>query len=98
MTVRAELVQSYEHVSGAAGVLANDAALGRPPTYQSEAAARADAATKADLDRVAARYFHPKDAVVVIVGPLAKVLPQLEKLPIPKPEFFDAEGNPRPGR
>ncbi|WP_394829936.1 M16 family metallopeptidase [Pendulispora albinea] len=98
MTSRAELVQSYEHLSGAASLLAADAALGLSPTYEAEAAARRDAATKADLDRVALRYFHPKDAVIVIVGPRAKVLPQLEGAGLPKPEFFDTEGNPRAAR
>ncbi|WP_394843409.1 insulinase family protein [Pendulispora brunnea] len=96
MMARVDVVQAYEHVSSTATLLGNDAALGLPATYEAEAALRRDSATKADLDRVAQRYFHPKDAIVVIVGPQAKVLPQLAQVEgLPKPEFFDAEGNPR---
>ncbi|WP_394832864.1 insulinase family protein [Pendulispora rubella] len=96
MMARVDVVQAYEHVASTATLLGNDAALGLPATYEAEAALRRDSATKADLDRVAQRYFHPKDAIVVIVGPQAKVLSQLAQVEgLPKPEFFDAEGNPR---
>ena len=98
MLARGELVQAYEQVSRAASLLASDAALGLPASHEADTAARRDAATKPDLDRVAQRYLNPKDAIVVIVGPQAKVLPQLEALHLPKPEFFDAEGNPRAGK
>jgi len=95
MLSRAELVEQYERVEHTASLLAGDAALGLPPSYESDAAVRRDAATKSDLDRVAQRWLDAKDAVVVIVGPQSSVLPQLEALHLPKPELFDAEGNPR---
>jgi predicted Zn-dependent peptidase len=93
---RSELVEDYERVERTASRLASDAALGLGPKHQSEAAARRDAATKADLDRLAARYFDPKDAIVVIVGPYAKIAPQLQTLGFTKPERRDAEGNKLP--
>jgi zinc protease len=90
---RSDLVEDYERVEKTAALLATDAALGLGPRHQPEAAARRDAATKVDLDRLAARFFDPKDAVVVIVGPYAKIAPQLQALGFTKPERRDAEGS-----
>ena len=41
-----------------------------------------DRATKEDLRKLAARHVDPRGAIVVIVGPRAKIEPQLETIGI----------------
>ena len=41
-----------------------------------------DRASKDDLRQLAAKHVDPTNAVVVIVGPRAKIAPQLEKIGI----------------
>jgi len=90
---RSDVVEDYERVERTALLLAKDAALGLPADHEAKASALRDAATKADLDRIAATYMDPKDAVIVVVGPHAKLAPQLDALGLTKAELRDAEGN-----
>jgi len=90
---RSELVEAFEQVESAAGHFATSAAALLPPTHERDAAARRDAATKVDLDRVAKKHYDAAGAMLVVVGPRAKVLPQLQKLGLPEPEIRDEEGN-----
>lgn len=94
---RAELVQSYEGVSGIAGRLAKLSMLGLPPEFDASASRARQQATRAHLGELA-RAVDPKATTIVVVGPRAAVLPQLAaiKLPgglkLPAPELWDAEG------
>jgi predicted Zn-dependent peptidase len=91
---RSELVGVYESVEGIASHLAADASLGLPPDWQAQSSQRRDAATKADLDPLARTFYDPANAVVVVVGPRARVQPLLDGIGVAgTPEMRDAEGN-----
>ena len=90
---RGETVGAYESVEGISGHLAADASLGLPPDWEAQASQRRDSATKADLDAVAKRFYDPANAIVVVVGPRARVQPLIEGLGLGNPEMRDAEGN-----
>jgi predicted Zn-dependent peptidase len=89
---RGELVSVYETVEGIAGHLAADASLGLPPDYEAKSSRDRDAADKATLDRLAKQYYDPAGAILVVVGPRAKVQPMIDKLGLPPAEIRDAEG------
>jgi zinc protease len=89
---RGDLVSIYESVQGMAGHLAADASLGLPPDYESKASEARDAADKPMLDRLSKQFYDPTDAIVVVVGPRARVQPMIDKLGLPAPEIRDAEG------
>jgi zinc protease len=80
-------------VEGIAAHLAADASLGLPPDYEAKASEARDTATKAQLDTLARQFYAPDDAILVVVGPRAKVLPMVDKLGLPAPEMRDADGN-----
>ncbi|HLK35179.1 MAG TPA: pitrilysin family protein [Polyangiaceae bacterium] len=91
---RGELVGSYESVESIAARLAADVSLGLPPDWEAKASEKRDHAQKTELDALARTFFDPTDAVVVVVGPRARVQPMLEKLGLPAPEIRDAVGMP----
>ena len=90
---RGELVGAYESVEAIASRLAADASLGLGPDFEGKESQARDAATKTDLDRLAKQYYDPDGAIIVVVGPRAKVQPQIDKLGLPAPEVRDAQGN-----
>jgi predicted Zn-dependent peptidase len=90
---RGELVSVYQSVEGIAGHLAADASLGLPPNWQAIASEKRESAQKAELDALAKQFYDPTDAIIVVVGPRARVQPQIDKLGLPPPELRDAEGN-----
>jgi zinc protease len=90
---RAELVETYESVDATAARLSVNAALGLPPDHEATASARRDSATKDELNKLAARFYDPKDAILVVVGPKATIAAHLQKLGLPPAEMRDAEGN-----
>jgi predicted Zn-dependent peptidase len=90
---RGELVSTYESFEHIAGQLAGNASLGLPPDWEVQSSQRLEAATKDDLDRLAKQYFAPDGAILVVVGPRARVQTQLDKLGLPAPEIRDATGN-----
>lgn len=90
---RGEIVGVYESVEGIAGHLAADASLGLPPDWETVSSQRRDAASKAQLDALAKRYYDPAGAIVVVVGPRGRVQPLIDGLGLPAPELRDAEGN-----
>ena len=90
---RGELVSVYQSVEGIAGHLAADASLGLPPDWEATSSAKREAAEKPELDALAKQFYDPTDAIVVVVGPRARVQPMIDKLGLPPPEFRDAEGN-----
>jgi len=90
---RSSLVGTYESVEQIAGHLAVDASLGLGPDYQARASEARDEAQRAQLDALAKRFYAPEDAIVVVVGPRARVRPLIAPLALPAPELRDAEGN-----
>ena len=82
LIARGELVESFEGASAAARRLARNAGIGLPPDHETKASAALDAATKDDLKKLAARHVDVKDAIIVIVGPRAKIEPQLKAIGI----------------
>jgi zinc protease len=90
---RGELVSVYQSVEGIAGHLAADASLGLPPDWEATSSAKREAAQKPELDALAKQFYDPTDAIIVVVGPRARVQPMIDKLGFPPPEFRDAEGN-----
>jgi predicted Zn-dependent peptidase len=90
---RGELVSIYESVESIAGHLAANASLGLGPDWELASSKRRDVADKAALDALAKRFYDPDHAVLVVVGPSAKVKPMIEALGLPPPELRDSEGN-----
>jgi len=89
---RADLVSAYEGAGTVAGRLATDAMLGLPADYEATASIRRDTATKEMLDRLAAQYFDPTHAMVVVVGPRAKLEGPLGAMGFSQLEIRDANG------
>jgi len=90
---RQDLVSTYESVEGVARRLAGNASLGLPPDADALRSKACDKANKAELDRLASHYYNPTDALVIVVGPRAKVSPLLLAAGFPPPEQRDAEGS-----
>jgi zinc protease len=65
---------------------------GLPADYWDTYAAKIEAVTAADVQRVAQKYWAPARLQIVAVGDLAKVEPALKKLGAV--QVFDADGNP----
>ena len=82
LIARGELVDAFESVEAAARRLARNAGVGLPADHEAKASAALDRATKEDLRKLAASHVDPRGAIIVIVGPRAKIQPQLEKIGI----------------
>ena len=80
LIARGELVDAFESVDAAARRLARNAGVGLPADHEAKASAVLDRATKDDLRKLAASHVDPRGAIIVIVGPRAKIQPQLEKI------------------
>jgi predicted Zn-dependent peptidase len=89
---RADLVEAFETVHGAALRLGRDAAVGQSPDHEATLAKQTQAADKAALNKAAAEYLDVRNGLVVIVGPRAKLEPQLKALGIASLESSGAEG------
>lgn len=93
LLARAELVEAFEGVDSAAHRLSRNAGVGLPADHEATASKALYGATKDDLKKLAAKYVDVSDSVVVIVGPRAKLQPQLEKIGITKVETSGPEGD-----
>jgi predicted Zn-dependent peptidase len=89
---RAALVGSYETVQGIASKLGGDAGLGLGPDFEARASRARDEAQRPQLDALAKRFYAPEDAILVVVGPRARIQPMLDKLGLPPAEVRDADG------
>lgn len=89
---RADLVQTYETVGSISRRLGTLATLGLPPGFDATSSRARQQAGKAELDALASAVS-PKGAMILVVGPAAAVLPQLEAAGLGQPEMYDAEGN-----
>jgi predicted Zn-dependent peptidase len=95
LAVRGDLVEAFETVQGAAHRLARNAGVGLGPGHDAAASARMYAATKPELAKLAAEYVKPDAAVVVIVGPRAKIEPQLRAIGVTDVVTSGPEGETR---
>jgi predicted Zn-dependent peptidase len=93
LIARGELVDAFESVEAAARRLARNAGVGLPPDHEAKASAVLDRASKDDLKKLAAAHVDPANAIVVIVGPRAKLQPQLEKIGITTLQASGPEGD-----
>jgi predicted Zn-dependent peptidase len=89
---RASLVSGYESVASIADRLSLDASLDLPPEHEAQASRTRDEAPRAQLDALASRFYAPEDAIIVVVGPRARVRPMIDALGLPAPEIRDADG------
>src|ERR1019366_9201081 len=90
---RGELVSVYQSDEGIAGHLAADASLGLPPDWEAKSRAKREGAMNPELAALAKQFFDPSDAILVVVGPRARVQPMIDKLGLPPAEIRDADGN-----
>ncbi len=90
---RGELVGVYEAVEAIAGHLGADAVLGLPPDLEAKTSEKRDAAQKPELDALAKQFYDPTDAILIVVGPRARIQPMIDKLGLPAPEIRDSDGN-----
>jgi zinc protease len=93
LIARGELVDAFESVEAAARRLARNAGVGLDPDHEAKASAVLDRASKDELRALAANHVDPKNAIVVIVGPRAKIQPQLEKIGITTVQSSGPEGD-----
>jgi hypothetical protein len=93
LQARADVVEQFESTTGTSMRLARNAALGLGAEHEAKASVLRDEADKATLDRLATTYFDRTNAVIVIVGPRAKLEGPLAKIGMTNLEMRDAEGN-----
>jgi zinc protease len=75
-----------------AGLLAEVAVYGLPPTWLADFTKKVAAVTKDDVRRVARKYLTPETLTIVVVGDAKTLKDKLEKVaPV---ELRDVEGNP----
>jgi predicted Zn-dependent peptidase len=89
---RAELVESFETVHAAAARLARNAGVGQGADNEATRAKLIARLDKAALSKLASEYLDLQGGVIVIVGPKAKIEPQLQKVGITKTESATPEG------
>jgi zinc protease len=100
-TVRQEHVRELAELSGLLAVFSEEGEFGLPADESSRFLARLTSLTTDDLHR-AARWLHPDQATVVIVGDLgdlrrALATPALARAHLGAPELRDAQGAPLHG-
>jgi len=95
---RADLVQTYETVAGTSERLAQLYVLGLDPSFDLSASDVRQRATMEQLRALAGAHVDAAHATVVIVGPKAQVLPQLQTSGLGEPVVWSAEGRPEPAR
>jgi zinc protease len=89
---RGDLVDTFETVEGSAARLARNAGVGHAPGHEATTAQLMARADKALLKKLSAIYLDVTNSVVVIVGPRAKIEPQLKAIGITNIESSGPEG------
>jgi zinc protease len=90
---RGDLVETFEAYDHTAEHLAVDAALGLPADHERVAALATESATRDTLSKLARQYFDPAGAVLVVIGPRAKLEEPLRAIGYDAIEFRDTEGH-----
>lgn len=93
LIARSELVESFESVEAAARRLARNAGVGLPPDHEPKASLVLDRATPEDLTKAAAAHVDASNAIIVIVGPRAKIQPQLDAIGVTSIQTSGPEGD-----
>jgi predicted Zn-dependent peptidase len=96
LLARADLVEAYEGVAGAARRVSRMAGVGLPPDHDAKASARIFALGGDELAKLARSYMDPAGADIVIVGPRTKIAPQLEAIGLKDLEARGPEGDVSP--
>jgi predicted Zn-dependent peptidase len=89
---RADLVEAFETVQSAAARLGRNAGVGHTPAHEAEASRVTARADKNQLKRFAGTYLDLGTATIVIVGPRAKIEPQLKAIGITAIDSSGPEG------
>jgi predicted Zn-dependent peptidase len=92
LIARSELVESFQSVQAAGRRLARNAAVGLAPDHEPRASLVVDRATPEALKRAASAHVDPSSAVIVIVGPRAKLQPQLDAIGLKAVTVVGPEG------
>lgn len=92
-----DLIETNETLGSLVGRLSSLGSVGLGYQHDATASAARQAATKAQLDALAARFLDSSKMSIVIVGPKDQVLPQLKALEIGEPELWTVEGRPASG-
>jgi len=77
---RADLVEAYEGVAASSARLARLAGIGLPASHEARTAKSRDEAGRAALAEITKKWLDPDEGAVLVVGPKAKVVPQLEAI------------------
>jgi predicted Zn-dependent peptidase len=95
LLARSEVVEAFEGVESAAARLARSAGVALPPDHEAKASAAIARASKDELARLAKTYLDLSSAEIVVVGPRAKVEPQLRAIGITDIAAASPEGDPK---
>jgi predicted Zn-dependent peptidase len=89
---RADLVEAFETSHATAARLARDAGVGQTADHEAKSSLATARADKATLKKLATSYLDLSGATIVIVGPRAKLEPQLKSIGITTIEARGPEG------
>lgn len=92
LIARSEIVEAFETTTAAARRLARNAGVGLGPEHETEASKRAFRASREELRRLASQHMKLDEAMIVVVGPRAKIAPQLAAIGITNLSSASAEG------
>lgn len=92
-----DLIETNETLGSLVGRLSSLGSIGLGFEHDAKASVARQAATKAQLDALAARFLDSSKMSIVIVGPKDQVLPQLKALELGEPELWTVEGRPATG-
>ena len=85
----------FETINGVRATLAALVLYDLPADYFTTYRDRVDAVSKADVDRVAAKYLDPERLTILVVGDRSKIEASIRELPFAKVvNILDVEGNP----
>lgn len=89
---RADLVEAFETIRATTARLGRNAGLGLKPDHEISASGLTTRADKEQLKRLSTQYLDLTGGTIVIVGPKAKIVPQLTAIGIRTIESSDPEG------
>jgi predicted Zn-dependent peptidase len=92
LLARSETVEAFETTTSAARRLARNAGIGLGPEHETEASKRAFRATREELKRLASENMALDESMIVVVGPRAKIAPQLASIGITNLSSTSPEG------
>lgn len=93
-TLRTNAVQAFEGVGGVVSTAAGLVESNLPFTTLASDMAAMQNVKATDLNPLAKNAINLSSGVLVLVGDQDLILEQIKDLPLPKPEFFDADATP----